>query len=74
MQTVIERVRATIRTALFEWARAAPERVEGDPAAWAARMMPVVVATGPGFLVQRMLVDDFDEDAYLDALREALPR
>jgi TetR/AcrR family transcriptional regulator, transcriptional repressor of aconitase len=73
VQTVIARVRATIRAALLQWASAEPGRVDGDLEEWATRMMPVVVATGPGFLVQRMLIDDFDEEAYLAALPEALP-
>ncbi len=73
VQTVIARVRATITAALTAWASAVPGRVEGDPAEWAARMMPVVVAMGPGFLVQRMLIDDFDEEGYLSALKDAFP-
>lgn len=70
---VFVRLRATVTAQLTEWASAEPGRVEGDPAAWADRVAPVVLGVAPGFLVQRTIIDGFDEQAYLAALTEALP-
>ncbi|TYL54367.1 TetR/AcrR family transcriptional regulator [Agromyces mariniharenae] len=72
VQQVLGRLKATLHARLAEWA-AVPGHVEGDPEAWAARAVPVVIGLGPGFIVQRALVDGFDEDAYLRALPELLP-
>ena len=71
---VFEQLGELLRTELTEWASAHPERVEGDPAAWAARLTPVLVALIPGFIVQRMVVADFNDQAFLDALGEAFDR
>ena len=71
---VFEQFGEFLRTELTEWAGAHPERVEGDPAAWAARLTPVLVALIPGFIVQRMVVADFNDQAFLDALGEAFDR
>jgi AcrR family transcriptional regulator len=73
VQGVFDRLRATVRARLIEWATAVPGRVEGDPEAWATRLAPVVLGLGPGFMVQRAIIADFDEDSYLAALPEALP-
>jgi AcrR family transcriptional regulator len=70
---VFLRLRATVAAQLTEWAAAEPGRVDGDPAAWAERVAPVVLGVAPGFLVQRTIIDGFDEQAYLAALSEALP-
>jgi hypothetical protein len=37
-------------------------------------MAPVVLGLGPGFMVQRAIIADFDDDAYLRALPDLLPR
>ncbi|WP_350349241.1 TetR/AcrR family transcriptional regulator [Agromyces sp. G08B096] len=71
---VFMQLRATVAAALAEWARAEPGRVDGDPAAWADRVAPVVLGVAPGFMVQRAIVDGFDEDAYLTAIADVLPR
>ena len=73
VQGVFDRLRETVRTKLAEWAAASADQVDGDPEAWAARVAPVVLGLGPGFMVQRAIIDDFDEDAYLAALPEVLP-
>ncbi len=70
---VLGRIRATVEARLAEWATFAPGRVDGDPHDWAARVAPVLLGLGPGFMVQRTIVADFDEEAYLDALLEVLP-
>jgi TetR/AcrR family transcriptional regulator, transcriptional repressor of aconitase len=66
-------IRSTIEAAFAEWAAAEPARVDGDPREWAARLTPVAMGLMPGFMVQRALAPDFDEDAYLAMLPEALP-
>ena len=73
VQGVLVRLRETLRTQLVEWGEANADRIDGDPEAWAARLTPVLIALGPGFVVQRQLVDGFDEEAYLATLPEALP-
>lgn len=72
-QGVLARLRGAVQARIAEWAGAEPGRVDGDPDAWAARLAPVVLGLGPGFMIQRELVDDFDEAAYLAALPELLP-
>jgi AcrR family transcriptional regulator len=74
VQGVFDRLRETVRLKLHEWASASPDRVDGDAADWAARMAPVVLGVGPGFMVQRAILADFDDDAYLKALPDLLPR
>lgn len=73
VQTVLHRLRGTLRASLAEWAAAEPGRIDGDPEEWAARLAPVVLGLAPGFMIQRELDDDFDEEQYLAALPEALP-
>lgn len=70
---VLTTVRATVETAFAEWAAAEAGRVDGDPREWAARLTPVALGLMPGFMVQRAIASDFDEDAYLAMLPEALP-
>ncbi|WP_448810861.1 TetR/AcrR family transcriptional regulator [Agromyces bauzanensis] len=70
---VLMTVRATVQAAFAEWAAAEPGRVDGDPVEWAARLTPVALGLMPGFMVQRAIASDFDEDAYLAMLPEALP-
>ncbi|WP_127794141.1 TetR/AcrR family transcriptional regulator [Agromyces sp. LHK192] len=71
---VFERLKETIRAQLAEWAAANPERIDGDPGEWARRVAPVVLSAGPGFILQRALLDDFDEEAFLAALPTAYVR
>lgn len=61
-----------LRAELAEWAISHPERSGGDPAAWAARVAPVLVAVLPGFIMQRLTVPGFDQQAFLAALAETL--
>jgi AcrR family transcriptional regulator len=73
VREVFGRVRETVRVRLAEWASAVPGRVEGDPEEWADRVAPIVLALGPGFMIQRAIIDGFDEEAYLAMLPEVLP-
>ncbi|MWB98783.1 TetR/AcrR family transcriptional regulator [Agromyces seonyuensis] len=62
------RVHRLLRTELAAWAAAEPGRVDGDPGAWADLVVPAVIAAVPGFLVQRAILPQFDEDAFIAAL------
>jgi AcrR family transcriptional regulator len=73
VQVIFVRLRETVRTNLAAWAAAEPGRVDGDPEIWAARVTPVVIGAGPGFMVQRAIIADFDEEAYIAALPEVFP-
>lgn len=70
---VFARLRTTVTERLSEWAAAEPGRVDGDPSAWARRVAPVILGLAPGFIVQRTIIDGFDDEAYLAALTETLP-
>ncbi len=73
VQGVLARVRETVRLRLVEWAAAEPDRVDGDPEEWATRVGPVVLSAVPGFMIQREIAADFDEEAFLRALPEVFP-
>lgn len=72
VQEVFHRLRAAVQAGLAEWA-AVPGHVDDDPEEWAARATPVVLGLGPGFMVQRAIIEDFDEESYLAALPGLLP-
>ncbi|MBN9178112.1 MAG: TetR/AcrR family transcriptional regulator [Microbacterium sp.] len=68
VSAVFRDLRQTVADRLTEWAAAHPDRTGADPSAWGARMAPVVLSAAPGFVLQRAMLDDFDEVAYIDAL------
>lgn len=68
VSSVFRELRRTVAERLTEWAAAHPEKSGDDPVAWGARMAPVVLSAAPGFVLQRVMLDDFDEDAYVAAL------
>jgi AcrR family transcriptional regulator len=72
VRVVFLRLRATIAAQLADWAATHPDGIDGDPAAWADRVTPVILSAAPGFILQRALLEDFDEEGYLSALTEAL--
>jgi len=47
----------------------ATQRGADDPAEWADRALPAVLALAQGFMVQRALLPVFDVDAYFDGVR-----
>ncbi|MGR6901141.1 TetR/AcrR family transcriptional regulator [Glutamicibacter sp. BSL13] len=61
-----------LRTELTEWGGSHPEQAGDDPATWASRLAPVLVAVIPGFILQRLTMPDFDQRAFLDALVQTL--
>jgi len=66
-------LRGAVIDAIAEWAAANPDKVEGDPHAWAERIGPIVLSTAPGFILQKTLMPDFDAAGYLAALPAVLP-
>lgn len=69
----LARLRATIHQHVSAWIAADPARGGDDPERYGERLAPVLLALGPGFMLQRALVDDFDEDDFLAMLPEVLP-
>jgi AcrR family transcriptional regulator len=67
-------LRQMLRGLVAEWAAAHPDLAGDDPAAYAQRAVPVLMGLAPGFMVQRTILADFDEDAYLDTVRRLIPR
>ncbi|MEI5584255.1 MULTISPECIES: TetR/AcrR family transcriptional regulator [unclassified Agromyces] len=67
-------VRRMLVTLVAEWAASHPEHAGDDPEAYARRVVPVLMGLAPGFMVQRAILPDFDEDAYLETVRALIPR
>ncbi len=65
-------LQSTLHHHLVTWAKANPERSGPDPSTWATSVTPVLMSIGQGFMVQRTLFKEFDEDAYLAAIPMAL--
>lgn len=68
----IRPLQSTIHDHLVAWAKANPERSGPDPSAWADNVTPILMSIGQGFMVQRVLIKGFDEEAYLAAIPMAL--
>ena len=66
-------VRQMLRGLVAEWAAAHPDVAGDDSEAYAQRAVPVLMGLAPGFMVQRAILADFDEDAYLDTVRRLIP-
>ena len=71
VSAVFVQLRETVTDRLAEWAAENPAAGREDPRGWAARMAPVLLSAAPGYILQRALLGDFDEDAYVAALPEA---
>ncbi|MGR0221020.1 TetR/AcrR family transcriptional regulator [Agromyces sp. ZXT2-6] len=78
LRELVQRTLATIRRMLgglvVEWATANPELAGDDPEGYARRAVPVLMGLAPGFMVQRAVLAEFDEDAYLATVRTLIPR
>ncbi|GAA1838111.1 TetR/AcrR family transcriptional regulator [Agromyces salentinus] len=74
VQGVFARLRGMIEANLLAWAVANPDRIEGSAEAWARSVAPAVLGLGPGFLLQRAVIDDFDAEGYIRAVTSLLPR
>ena len=69
----LQPVRQLLLGLVTEWAAANPGIAGPDPEAYAQRTVPVLMGLAPGFMVQRTIVADFDEDAYLETVRRLIP-
>lgn len=67
---VFGQLRQTVADRLADWAAAHQDRTGADARAWGARMAPVVLSAAPGYILQRTMLPDFDDDGYLAALPE----
>lgn len=74
VQRFLVPIRGMLRGLVAEWAAANPELAGPDPEAYALRAVPVLMGLAPGFMVQRAVLADFDEDAYLATVRTLVPR
>lgn len=68
-----EILKAGMTDALRAWFTAHPDRAPGGVDAAVTRLLPVMIALGQGFMLQRVLFDDFDDEAYLETVRDVLP-
>ncbi|MFK4730809.1 TetR/AcrR family transcriptional regulator [Agromyces mediolanus] len=66
-------IRATFTEAMRPWFEAHADAHGASPAEALARCIPLAMALGQGFMIQRQLFDDFDEERYLAMVAEVLP-
>lgn len=66
-------IRGAFEDAVRAWCAAHPDRAPEGPDAAVARLLPAMLALAQGFLVQRAIFDEFDDEAYLATVREVLP-
>src|SRR5688572_10171327 len=66
-------IRDAFDKALRAWFALHPELAPDGVDEEVRRLMPVMAGMGQGFILQRTIVDGFDEDAYLATVRDLLP-
>jgi hypothetical protein len=66
-------VRGALDRALRAWFAAHPEQAPNGIDEAVRSLLPVMAGMGQGFILQRSVVDGFDEEAYLATVRELLP-
>lgn len=78
IHAIVNRALGIIRDALDHtlraWLAVHPEQAHDGVDDAVRRLIPVMAGMGQGFILQRTIVTDFDEDAYLAAIRDLLPR
>lgn len=67
LQRVFGHMTGLFRAELEAWGRANAERIPTAPEAWAARVAPALVSFMPGFILLRLLMPDFDDEAHFAA-------
>lgn len=72
LMEVFAHIRATLTTVVIAWGRDNPDRLPTDVETWAPRVAVVLASLGPGFMLFRSLLDDFDEAHYLAGIELAL--
>jgi AcrR family transcriptional regulator len=73
MREAAGQLQETLRRALRAWFAAHPEQAPDGVDAAIRRLLPVLVALGQGFVVQRGIFEEFDSDAYFETVRTLLP-
>lgn len=66
-------IRGAFEDAVRAWCAARPDALPEGPDDAVVRLLPLMLALAQGFVVQRAIFDQFDEDAYLATVREVLP-
>jgi AcrR family transcriptional regulator len=66
-------IRGVLERALRAWFAEHPEQAPDDAESAVARLVPVMMGLGQGFILQRSIVDSFDERAYLATIAALLP-
>jgi AcrR family transcriptional regulator len=66
-------LRAAFTAALGRWFEAHPEHAPDGVDVAVAGLLPVFMGMGQGFILQSVMFDDFDAEAYLDGVRRILP-
>lgn len=66
-------IRGALERALRAWFVEHPGQAPDDVDAAVARLVPVMMGLGQGFILQRSIVAGFDEQAYLSTIAELLP-
>lgn len=70
---VIPEVRRLMIGSMRAWGMQHPSLVPGDLDAWAERTSLLVMGIAQGFALQSVIFADYDADAYIAAVAEALP-
>lgn len=73
VQSLLLLMRSTIAGVLGRWAELHADELPLPPAEWAAVAAPVVMGMIPSFLLQAVLVDGFDDEAFLRGVDLVLP-
>ncbi len=66
-------LRETLDRTLRAWFALHPDRAPSDVDEAIERLVPLMLGMGQGFILQRTIFADFDEDAYLAAVCDLLP-
>jgi AcrR family transcriptional regulator len=66
-------IREALQRALRAWFAAHPEQAPQGIDEAVRSLVPVLAGLGQGYILQRTIVDDFDEEAYLASVRDLLP-
>ncbi len=74
VNTAVRSLRGAFQDALRRWYEADPERRAPDGVDVAVeQVLPVFLGLGQGFIVQAVILDDFDPQVYLDGAHRILP-
>lgn len=69
----IQMIRGALERAIRAWFATHPEQAPQGVDEAVRSLLPVLIGLGQGFILQRAIVDNFDEQAYLAGVRALLP-